>query len=50
MYAPPREFFLVFRPHNMISETVLGHLKQFVNTVQRLGCCNIVCVCVLQLG
>ena len=52
--APPWKF-LIFGPHKVVSEAILGHLKQFLNTVHRSVCCNCACVlcnfaCVLQLG
>ena len=30
--------FLAFRPHNVISEAIFGHLKQFLKTVHRSVC------------
>ena len=31
----PQEPFLVFMPRKVVSEAILGHLKQFLNTVHR---------------
>ena len=45
-YTRPRQF-IAFGPHKVVSEAILGHLKQFLSAVHRSVYCN--CACVLQL-